>query len=81
MGDHDMNGWGWAMMSIWMVLLLGVIGVVFWWVATSNGRAAASIGGGEDSARGILDRRLARGEIGIDEHERALGAINKRDEK
>ena len=65
---HDM-GWGWAiLMTIaWLVLLGLLLGVVL--AAVRDRRGA--------SPREILDRRLAAGEIDLDEYERARAAMSR----
>ena len=65
---HDM-GWGWAvLMTIAWVAILGIlVGVIL--AAVRDRRSA--------SPREILDRRLAAGEIGIDEYERARAAMSR----
>ena len=65
---HDM-GWGWAiLMTIaWLVLLGLLLGVVL--AAVRDRRGALP--------REILDRRLAAGEIDLDEYERARTAMSR----
>jgi len=65
---HDM-GWGWAvLMTLGWLALLGLFLVVA--LAAVRDRRTPS-------AREILDRRLAVGEIDIDEYERARAAISR----
>ncbi len=65
---HDM-GWGWViLMAIaWLAILGILVGVVL--TAVRDRR--------NPSPREILDRRLAAGEIGIDDYERARAAISR----
>lgn len=65
---HDM-GWGWAiLMTIaWLALLGLLVGVVL--SAVRDRR--------DSSPREILDRRLAAGEIDLDEYERARVAMSR----
>lgn len=65
---HDM-GWGWAvLMTIaWLAILGLLVGVVL--TAVRDRRSA--------SPREILDRRLAAGEIDLDEYERARTAMSR----
>lgn len=65
---HDM-GWGWAvMMSIaWLAILGLLVGVG---LTAVRDRSSAS-------PREILDRRLAAGEIDLDEYERARAAMSR----
>jgi putative membrane protein len=71
---HDV-GWGW-----WFLMPLGMI--AFWalviysvfWLARNTGSQAPDEGPRE-SPEEILKRRLAAGEIGVDEYERLRRAI------
>ena len=65
---HHM-GWGWAvLMAIaWLAILGILVGVVL--TAVRDRRSP--------SPREILDRRLAAGEIGVDEYERARAAMSR----
>lgn len=65
---HDM-GWGWAvLMTIaWLAILGLIVGVVL--TAVRDRRSA--------SPREILDRRLAAGELDLDEYERARAAMSR----
>lgn len=71
--DHDL-GWGaWLAMSLgmtafWIVLAALVV------AAVRSGRQPLS---GRLDAREILARRLARGEIGLDEYQERLGALSR----
>jgi uncharacterized membrane protein len=65
---HDM-GWGWGILMTlgWLALLGLFLAVVV--AAVRDHRAP--------SAREILDRRLAAGEINVDEYERASAAMSR----
>lgn len=64
MSDHsEFMGWGGFMGLLWIVLL----GVVVWVVI---GMARGGRGQDAPTAREILDRRYARGEIDADEYKR-----------
>lgn len=65
---HPM-GWGWAvLMAIaWLAILGILVGVVL--TAVRDRRSP--------SPREILDRRLAAGEIGTEEYERARAAMSR----
>lgn len=74
MFDHlDFMGWGGAMGLLWIVLIVVVV-----WALVAGLRPR---GGGEDrggpSAREILDRRYASGEIDADEYQRRLNDLRK----
>jgi uncharacterized membrane protein len=65
---HDM-GWGWGILMTlgWLALFALVVGVVLAAVRDRRG----------PSARELLDRRLAAGEIGLDDYERARAAMSR----
>ena len=76
--DH-MNGWGWTMMTFWSLVWVGFLGVVLWatlhWLRA--GPADATFGSrSRRSPAELLDERLARGEIDIDEYERRRAALS-----
>jgi putative membrane protein len=71
---HSMGDWGWAMMAFWIVLWLALIGLAVWAVSEWTGRRGQPREPGE-SPRDILDRRLAQGEISLEEYERARDAL------
>ena len=64
-------------MFAWMVFLLIVLGVVIWAIGYWSGawghtqRPSA----GKSSARELLDDRLARGEIDVEEYQRRRSAL------
>ncbi len=65
-----MNGGGWVMMFMGLLLLLALVGLMIFLTLRvtgpgSTGRSAASSTG---SPREVLDLRLARGEIGEEEY-------------
>ena len=72
----DMGLWGWLMMVfgglLWVVVLVAVVILVLRYVGDRQAPPAASE---EPSARELLDRRLARGEIDVDEYERRRDAM------
>ena len=79
--DH-MTGWGWTMMIFWSLLWVGLLGVVIWAVANwTRAGAAPSQPTGQSAhptARKLLDRRLASGEITIDEYHARKAALDDR---
>jgi len=66
MSQMGMGG-GWFGMGLWWLVLVAVVAVLV--VALSRRGGAASGGLGRESARDVLDRRYAAGEIGRDEYE------------
>ncbi|MDQ2925851.1 MAG: SHOCT domain-containing protein, partial [Acidobacteriota bacterium] len=66
-GDYGMGG-GWFGMGFGWILIVALVVAagIFVFRQTGGDRAA----GGRESARDILDKRYARGEIGDDEYEK-----------
>ena len=75
--DH-MNGWGWLMMVLWLLVWVGFLGVVAWagltWIRGGSA-ARPSASRPDDAARNLLDQRLASGEIDVDEYRRRRSAL------
>ena len=68
--NGHMTAAGWVIALLWTVIILALIGgAVYWLVSELSGRnpreAAAP---GEGSAREILDRRLAMGELTVEQY-------------
>lgn len=64
-----MNGYGmggWFGMGLWWILVVVLVVIVGMWAFK---RAGDSPSAPRESARDILDKRYARGEIGRDEYE------------
>jgi putative membrane protein len=78
---HDMGGWGGAalMMVLWTAILVGSLALLAWVIAQwprrgpEDGRPA---GAQARTARELLDERLARGEIDVDEYQRRRAAMS-----
>lgn len=69
-----MVGWGWATMALGLAVVVALIVLAVWLVARyEHPRSSVP----SESAREILDRRLARGEIDLDAYERAAGALER----
>jgi len=77
--DH-MNGWGWLMMKVWSLISIGFLGLIAWlavqWTRTSSQGTSPSQPSAK-TARELLDERLARGEINLDEYERRADALDR----
>jgi len=70
--DHDLGWAGWTAMTVgmagfWILIVLLVVAVV------RSGQSVAP----RDGAREILDRRLASGEIDVDDYNQRLDALEK----
>ena len=79
--DH-MTGWGWAMMILWSLIWIALLGVLIsavmnWTRGTS---APSQPPGGQTplNARELLDQRLASGEITIEEYQARKAALDER---
>jgi putative membrane protein len=73
--DH-MTAGGWILGSVMVVLLIVLVAIAIAWLlrSTAASGAATRSEGGRGSAREVLDRRLALGEIGEEEY-RTLRAV------
>lgn len=70
--NHDLGWAGWTLMTVgtagfWVLVALLVVAVV------RNGQSNTP----RDGAREILDRRLASGEIDVDDYHQRLDALEK----
>ena len=76
--NGHMSTGGWIISILWTVIIFALIaGAIYWLVATlgRGGISATEAASGEGSAREILDRRLAKGEITIEQHRELREAI------
>ena len=76
--NGHMTAAGWAIAILWTVIILALIaGAVYWLVSELSGRnpreAAAP---GEGSAREILDRRLAKGELTVEQYKELRATLD-----
>lgn len=70
-GDWDHMDWGagwWIVMALGMVLFWGLVAVAVVWIVRELGRGGARTPGREDPLE-LLDRRLAEGQISVEEYE------------
>ncbi|MCC7388548.1 MAG: hypothetical protein IT431_07245 [Phycisphaerales bacterium] len=79
-GFHDMNGWGWLMMSFAILFWIGAIAMLVWLLTGSGPPGRHRPDTDSDQARAdpreIIDLRLANGEITIEEHARLVQALH-----
>lgn len=77
-----MTGWGWAMMTFWTLLWVGLLSVLAWavisWARGSRAPSQPSAQHATPNARELLDRRLAGGEITIEEYKARESALDDR---
>ena len=72
-----MTTWGWVMMIGWSLVWLGVLATLGW-VAVTWVRAGSTDTIGQrqtKTARELLDERLAKGEIDVEEYQRTRAAL------
>jgi len=77
--NGHMTTGGWIISILWTLIIFALIaGAIAWLVAELSGRNATSTieTTSEGSAREILDRRLAKGELTIDQHKELRDAID-----
>lgn len=79
--DH-MTGWGWAMMILWSLIWIALLGVLISAVVNwSRGSGESSQPSGQQdrppSARELLDQRLARGDVTIEEYQARKAALHE----
>ena len=69
---------GWIIAVLWTVIIFALIaGAVYWLVSAlaSGGRGTTTATTADTSAREILDRRLAKGELTIEQYKELRDAI------
>jgi putative membrane protein len=70
---------GWIIAILWTVIILALIaGAIAWLASTLTSRGPSRTGGAADeaSAREILDRRLAKGELTVEQYKQLREAID-----
>lgn len=82
LAQYGHHGWGdgwWIVMAVGMALFWGlvVVGGVWAYRSLRSDRRTAAPGAGGTSAVEILDRRLAEGEIGVDEYRDRRAALEE----
>ncbi len=77
MGWDDMNGWSWVWMTTMMVLFWGVVAVAVVMLLRRSATTGA-VTPPSETPEDILHRRLAHGEIEVDEYGRRLEALKSR---
>jgi uncharacterized membrane protein len=70
---------GWIIAILWTVIILVLIaGAIAWFTSTLTSRVSSPADGAEDEApaREILDRRLAKGELTVEQYNQLREAID-----
>ncbi len=75
--DGHMTTAGWIVAILWTVIIFALIAGAIYWFARSLSGGRATTAETEPSARQIIDRRLASGEISIEEHAALKSAIGE----
>ena len=76
-----MAGWGWGMMMFGLIFWVALIVLAAWLVRTWSERGPAqssTASHAATSAQELLDQRLARGEIDVDEYQHRHDALRGR---
>lgn len=73
-GEHGLFFGGGLMWVVWLVLIVGLLYVV---KVIVSGSSSENISTNKESPIDILDKRLARGEIDIDEYKRRKDELEK----
>ena len=75
--NGHMTTGGWIMMVLWTVIIFALAAAAIYWLARSLTGDAPRGTATESSARQLLDRRLASGEISIEEHAALKAAMTE----
>lgn len=74
--NGHMTAAGWTVAIIWTVIIFALIaGAIYWLAMALRGPSASATRPAEASGREILDRRLAKGELTIDQYRELRAAI------
>ncbi len=82
-GHMDMDGGGWVLMAIGMVLFWALVALAIVWLVRELG--SSSRGAGADGTAGppdpvaILARRFAEGEISVEEYRERVAVLEGKD--
>lgn len=74
-----MTTWGWVMMIAWSLVWVGLLATLAW-VAVKWVRAGSLNSNGQSqtkTADELLDERLAKGEIDVEEYQRTRAALGR----
>lgn len=76
--DHMDGGWGFGMAAMMLLVVIAVIVVAAWALrARPVGHSQAHRDTPAESPMRILDRRLAAGDIDLDEHKQRAAALDR----
>lgn len=78
MNGYGMGAGGWALMIIFWIALVAIIGLAIARLFPSmRGTGAVEHPTTRTTPRALLDERLARGEIDVETHERLRGVLDE----
>jgi uncharacterized membrane protein len=66
---------GWILSILWTAIVIALVVALIVWLA-SSARPSDARSDDQGSARDILDRRLASGELTLEQHERLRSALS-----
>ncbi len=72
-GDHMSSG-GWIFTVLWTVIMLAILAAAVVWIVSAL-RSRDTVGPSGGLSREILDRRLASGELTIEQYKQLRDAI------
>ena len=74
-GDHMGTG-GWIFSILGTLIILGLVVGLIYWAVTASGQRGNTATATEETPREILDRRLASGEITVDQYAQLREALS-----
>jgi uncharacterized membrane protein len=74
-GNHMGTG-DWIFSILGTLIIIGLIVGLIYWAVSANSRSDTSPDATPESAREILDRRLAGGELTVEQYEQLRGALS-----
>jgi putative membrane protein len=73
---HHMSAGGWIFSIGAMLIVLGLVVAAIGWLIAARGGRAGSTATASSSARETLDRRLASGELRVEQYEQLRAALS-----
>jgi putative membrane protein len=74
--NGHMTTGGWIMMILWTVIIFALVAAAIYWLANSYRAGASAPKPSEGSPREILDRRLAQGELTVEQYKELRETID-----
>ena len=77
--NGHMTAAGWILMIVWTLIIVGLIaGVIYWLTSERSADERSDTSSREPSAKEILDRRLASGELTVEQYEQLHDTLTAR---